>query len=130
MALFWNEHVQSDASEGFFEAAQEVYEREAPEIVKPDDHNGLPRPDEILDRTGDIEASGLFSDVVRRNYRWDEPYDTECYIRVLSTYSSHIGLARPSRERLLRGISDLIEREHGGRIVKGYLTTLCVAYRK
>jgi hypothetical protein len=35
-----------------------------------------------------------------------------------------------SRERLLAGIRGLIEREHGGRIVKGYATTLYVARRK
>ena len=34
------------------------------------------------------------------------------------------------RERLLRGIADLIDSEFGGRIVKGYLTTLYVAHRK
>ena len=65
IALFWNEHVHSDASGRFFEAAQEVYEREAPEIVKPDDHKGLPRPEDLLDRSEGIEASGLFAGVVR-----------------------------------------------------------------
>ena len=94
----------------------------------PDDHKGLPRPDEIPDRRGDIEVSGLFGDVIRRDYRWDESYDAEGYIRLLSTYSGHISLHPASRERLSRGISDLIKSEHGGRIVKGYLTTLYVAY--
>jgi SAM-dependent methyltransferase len=69
LALFWNEHVRRDASEGFFEAAQKVYEREAPEIVKPDDHKGLPQPHELPDRTAEIEASGLFDGVIRRDYR-------------------------------------------------------------
>ena len=130
IALFWNEHVYSEASGGFFEAAQKVYERETPEIVKPDDHKGLYRPEDLPDRAAEIEASGLFGEVVRRDYRWDEPYDAEGYLRVLSTYSGHIALDPASRERLFRGISDLIEGEHGGRIVKGYLTTLYVAHRK
>ena len=81
----------------------------------------------MADRAGEIESSGLFGGVIRRDYRWDEPYDAEGYIRLLSTYSGHIGLNQASRERLFRGISDLIEREYGGRIVKGYLTTLYVA---
>ena len=34
------------------------------------------------------------------------------------------------RERLFAGIRDLIEGENGGRIVKGYATTLYVARRK
>ncbi len=130
IALFWNEHVHSDASGDFFEAVQEVYEREAPEIVKPDDHKGLPQPHELPDRTAEIEASGLFDGVIRRDYRWDEPYDAEGYLRVLSTYSGHMALDPTSRERLFGGIRDLIEREHGGRIVKGYATTLYLARRK
>ncbi len=123
LALFWNEHVRRDASEGFFEAAQRVYEREAPEIVKPDDHKGRPQPHELPDRTAEIETSGLFDGVIRRDYRWDDTYDAEGYLRVLNTYSGHRSLNDASRERLFSGIRDLIEREHGGRIVKGYLTT-------
>jgi SAM-dependent methyltransferase len=130
IALFWNEHVHSEASGGFFEAAQEVYERETPEIVKPDDHKGLPQPHELPDRTTEIEASGLFDGVIRRDYRWDEPYDAEGYLRALSTYSGHMALDPTSRERLFRGLRDLIEGEYGGRIVKGYATTLYVACRK
>ena len=37
---------------------------------------------------------------------------------------------RHTRERLFRGISDLIDDGFDGRIVKGYLTTLYVAKRK
>ena len=129
IALFWNEHVHTDASKGFFEAAQRIYEREVPEIVGPDDHKGLPRPDEVPDRTGEIEGSGLFGEVKTRSYVWERAYDTEGYIRVLSTYSSHRSLDNTSRERLFRGISDLIENDYGGRIVKGYLSTLYVARR-
>jgi SAM-dependent methyltransferase len=44
LALFWNVHVHTDAAGGFFEDAQRIYERETPEIVGPEDHNGLPPP--------------------------------------------------------------------------------------
>lgn len=130
LALFWNVHVHSDASEGFFEAAQEIYEREAPEIVRPEDYKGLPRPDEVPDRTAEIEDTGLFGEVATRYYRWDEPYDAESYLRVLNTYSGHRSLRDDRRERLFGGIADLIDSEFGGRIVKGYLTTLYVALGK
>ena len=129
IALFWNEHVHSDASGDFFEAAQKVYEREAQEIWD-GDWSGPPRPDEVPDRTGEIEGSGVFGGVVKRTYRWDEAYDAEGYLRVLSTYSGHRGLDEESRERLFRGIARLIEDDYGGRIVKGYLTTLYVARRR
>jgi SAM-dependent methyltransferase len=130
ISLFWNVHVHSDASEGFFEAAQKVYEREAPEIVGPDDYKGLPRPDAIPDRTGEIQDTGLFGEVISRRYRWDAPYDAGSYLRVLNTYSGHRSLQADTRERLFRGIADLIDSEYGGRIAKGYLTTLYVAPRK
>jgi hypothetical protein len=97
--------------------------------VGPDDHKGRPRPDEVPDRAAEIEASGLFGDMKTRNYQWEQAYDTEGYIRVLSTYSSHRSLDDASRERLFRGILELIESGYGGRIVKGYLTTLYVARR-
>ncbi|HWS82375.1 MAG TPA: class I SAM-dependent methyltransferase [Rubrobacter sp.] len=129
LALFWSVHVHSAASEGFFEAAQRIYEREAREIW---DHKyeGPPRSDEVPDRTCEIDSSGLFETVTRCIYRWDETYDTEGYLRVLNTYSGHRSLNDDTRERLFRGIADLIDNRFGGRIVKGYLTTLYVARRR
>jgi SAM-dependent methyltransferase len=129
LALFWNVHVHSEASEDFFEAAQRIYEREARETW---DHKyeGPPRAHEVPDRTGEIESSGLFEAVTRRNYRWDETYDAEGYLSVLNTYSGHRSLSDDARERLFRGIADLIDNRFRGRIVKGYLTTLYVACRR
>ena len=130
LALFWNVHVHSDASEGFFEAAQRIYEREAPEIVRPEDSKGLPRPDEVADKTGEIQDTGLFERITTRHYRWDQTYDSKGYLRVLSTYSGHMSLRDETRRCLFRGIADLIDKRFGGRIVKGYLTTLYVAQKK
>lgn len=130
ISLFWNEHVHSDASDGFFEAAQRIYEREAPEIVGPEDYKGLPRPDEVPDRTGEIQNTGLFGEVITRSYQWDVHYDAADYLRVLNTYSGHRSLREDSRERLFRGIGHLIDSEYGGSIVKGYLTTLYVAHKE
>jgi SAM-dependent methyltransferase len=130
LALFWNVHVHSDASEEFFEAAQRIYEREAPEIVGPEDYKGLPRPHEIPDRTEEIQNTSLFGSISTRHYRWDETYDSWSYLRVLSTYSGHRSLNDDTRERLFRGLADLIDTRFGGCIVKGYLTALYVAERK
>jgi SAM-dependent methyltransferase len=130
LALFWNVHVHSHASEEFFEAAQRIYEREAPEIVGPEDYKGLPRPHEIPDRTEEIQNTSLFGSITTRHYRWDETYDSWGYLRVLSTYSGHRSLNDDTRERLFRGLADLIDNSFDGRMVKGYLTTLYVAKRK
>ena len=42
LALFLNVHVYSDASGGFFDAAQGVFEREALGVVGPENYKGLP----------------------------------------------------------------------------------------
>jgi SAM-dependent methyltransferase len=130
LALFWNMHVHTDAAGGFFEEAQRIYEREAPEIVSPDDYKGPPHPDEVPSRTPEIEGSGLFEVTATRQYLWDETYDAAGYLRVLSTYSGHRSLGNDARGRLFRGIADLIDQRFGGRIVKGYSTTLYVAHRR
>jgi len=130
LALFWNVHVHSDPSEEFFEAAQRIYEHEAPEIVRPEDYKGLPRPHEVPDRTEEIQNTSLFGSVTTRHYRWDIAYDSSTYLRVLSTYSGHRSLDDDTRKRLFRGLADLIDNRFDGRIVKGYLTTLYVAKRK
>ena len=48
----------------------------------------------------------------------------------MSTYSGHGRLSHDTRERLFRGLADLIDNRFDGHIVKGYLTTLYVAKRK
>ena len=129
LALFWNVHVDTDADSGFFEEAQRIYEREASEIVGPEDYKGPPRPEDVSSRTPEIENSGLFEVKATRNYRWDETYDAAGYLRVLKTYSGHRGLSNHTRERLFHGIADLIGLRFGGSITKGYQTTLYVARR-
>ena len=130
LALFWNEHVHSDAGGDFFREVQRIYDREAPEIVGPEDYKGPPRPDEVRDRAPEIENTGLFGETTTRQYQWDVPYDADGYLRVLNTYSGHRNLQDDTRNRLFGGIADLIDSRYGGRIVKGYLTTLYVAHRR
>ena len=126
IAPFWNEHVHSDASGGFFEATQRIYAHEAPGIFD-GDYGGPPRPDEVPDRATEIENSGLFGPAIRRRYGWDQAYDAAEYVRVLDTYSDHRNLEDETRDRLFRGIGLLINEKFGGRIVKGYQTSLYVA---
>jgi SAM-dependent methyltransferase len=128
IALFWNLHVQGDADGGIFEAVQEVYRREAPEIVG--DDRPLPRPDEVPETVRDeIEQTGLFGEVAVLRYVWNVPYDTTSYIDVLDTYSGHRDLESATRARLYRGIARLINTEFHGRITKSYLTLCYIARR-
>ncbi len=129
LALFWNRPVQIDKSEGFFEAAQEVYRREAPELIKSHPPR-LPHPDEVSGRADGIHETSFFGAVTVRKYPWEAEYDATGYTRLLSTYSNHINLNDASRERLLNGIAELIDTEFGGRVIKGYLSVLYVAHAR
>lgn len=62
-----------------------------------------------------------------RKYPWEAECDAAVYIRLLNTYSGHIALDDDARNRLFQGITDLIETEFGGSIVKQYPTVLYVA---
>ena len=128
IALFWNLHVHNDTNPHFFAAVQQLYCRFAPELVK--DDNFLPHPDEVEDKTDEIEQTGLFGKVTVCKYQWDVAYDAASYIDVLNTYSGHIDLDSSKRERLFHKIAELIDTKFNGRIIKGYLTTLYVAHRK
>lgn len=121
--------MQIDKSEGFFEAAQEIYRREAPELVKKHPP-GLTRADEVTGRSYGIHETSFFGEVTVRKYPWEAEYDAESYTRLLSTYSDHINLNDASRERLLNSISRLIDTEFGGRVIKGYLSVLYVAHAR
>ncbi|HSH79082.1 MAG TPA: class I SAM-dependent methyltransferase [Herpetosiphonaceae bacterium] len=127
LAIFGSQHVKIDGDRGFFDAVQEVYRREAPEL--PTDFR-LPNPEEIEDSAKTIAASGFFEVVAARRYVGSLTYDAASYIRVLETYSDHRSLPPQQRERLYRGLVQMIDTQAGGRITKGYLTTLAVARRR
>jgi hypothetical protein len=91
----------------------------------------LPRGrEELRDRAGEIEDSGLFGEVEVREYRWDASYDAESYVRLLGTYSGHASLEERARERLFRGMAEMIDTRFGGRVMRANLTTLYAARRK
>jgi SAM-dependent methyltransferase len=128
IALFWYHHVWSAASGDFFDEIQEFYLRASE--AKAREYQGLPQPDDLTTTVKEeIDATGLFSEVAIRTYRWDLEYDAASYIDVLNTYSDHRDLPDDKREQLFRDIADLIDTRYSGRIVKGYVTQLYVAKR-
>jgi hypothetical protein len=127
IALFWNIHVHSDKSLGFFEAVQKLYRQIAPELIK--DDKPLPHENEVLIKTSEIEQTGLFDKVIYRSYRWDTSYNSATYINLLNTYSDHLNLNSITRTHFFNAITNLIDTKFSGQITKGYLTTLYVAHK-
>jgi len=124
LAVFWNEHISTADTRPAFDALQDAYREFAP---RPTDEYHLPRPDEIRDRTDEIEESGFFTAVERRRYEWTTTYSTGEYVGLLATYSPQIAQPEADRRRFLDAIAATIDTELRGRIVKPYLTDLYVA---
>ena len=126
-ALFWNKHIYHPDDGGFFEAVQEVYRREAPDIFT---DRPLQQAEEVEEEAGvQMGASGLFGPVIVRRYPWVQEYDAESYIRVHNTYSDHISLRPERRQRLYAGFRELIDTRFNGRVQKAYLSLLYLAHR-
>jgi SAM-dependent methyltransferase len=109
---FWSAlHAFPPDADPFFTEIQKVYEAigESRDDVWPP-----PGPDEIADDVAEVEASGLFDEVVVRRYVWERPYTAEEYIALLNTFSGHIAMEPSQREHLYSEI-----RAHlGGRRVR------------
>ncbi|MFE3456946.1 class I SAM-dependent methyltransferase [Nocardiopsis aegyptia] len=123
LATVATHHVYG-GSTAFFAEVQECYERFDPST--PPDVRLRPAAEVPFDDP-EPDAAGLFDAPVFRRYERDLEYTTGEYLDVLRTYSGHRALGPRVRERMLDRIGGLIDRRHGGRVVKRYLTELRVA---
>ena len=125
LAVVATQHVSSDGGDPFWADVQEDYDA----IVPSDDNGPPPRPDDVGDLGGEIEASGCFRNVAVRRYLWDVSYTADAYISVLDTYSGHRALDHGTRQRLYERIHRRIEARPEREVRKTYLATLNVAQR-
>jgi SAM-dependent methyltransferase len=125
LAVIDTHHV-AGGTEQFFANAQRCYERwdpATPPGLRLEPSQAIPRNSDEIDR------SGLFGPVSFRRYETDISYTTREYLDVLLTYSGHIALPDEARQGLLDCLANRIDRDHGGRIVKRYMTELRLARR-
>ena len=119
--------------DGFFDAVQVCYERQAPAHMRRDrEHgatsSGLPLPAELPGAVEDeYLESGLFEQAAIRRYPWTETYDTGRYLQFLMTSSEHIAMQHEERAPLLADIASLIAQDFGGRVVKHHVALLQLA---
>ena len=124
LAVVDTSHVLPDDGDEFFADVQEDYV-----ALTASDDSRPPRPEDVADRAGEIEASGLFGAAGARRYVWDVTYTADEYIAVLDTYSGHRALAPEVRAQLYERIRRRIESRPRRTLRKTYLTTLTVATR-
>jgi SAM-dependent methyltransferase len=125
---FWAAgHVFPEDGDPFFGEIQEVYD-EIGEGLPPGSRQ--PRPGELADDGAEIEASGLFEVIAVRQYDWERIYDAEEYIDLLSTFSGHISMTGPQRERLFCEIRRRLARRQEHTVRRHWGAMLHVARRR
>ena len=125
LATVGTEHI-AGGSEAFFVAVQDCYERfdpATPPGLRPQSASDIAKDDR------ELAASGRFGSARFHRYEWELAYSTAEYLDLLLTYSGHRALPAAQRSGLLTCIAGLIDANHGGQVVKRYLTELKVAQR-
>jgi SAM-dependent methyltransferase len=117
LATVFTHHVAGGTS-AFFAAMQDCYQRFDP--ATPPDLQ-MHTADEI---PTDPEELPGFQPPTFHRYEWEQEYTTAAYLDLLLTYSGHRALPPAPRAGLLDCIGRLIDGQHGGRVVKRYLTEL------
>jgi SAM-dependent methyltransferase len=126
LAIWAASHVFPDGGDPFFRDIQDVYD----EIGESMTELSYPRPGELPDLRADIEASGLFTDVVVRHFDWQVSYDADEYTGLLDTFSGHIAMQPWQRRRLYGEIRSRLRQRADGRVRRGWGAVLSVARRR
>jgi SAM-dependent methyltransferase len=125
---FWEaSHVFPDDGDPFFKQIQDVYDEIGEGM--PDGDN-YPTPQTLGERSAEIVATGLFTDVRIRRFDWEIRYTADEYIRLLDTFSGHIAMAQWQRMRLYGEIRRRLAQRPDGTLRRHWGAVLHVARRQ
>jgi SAM-dependent methyltransferase len=123
---FWDAtHVFPSGGDPFFREIQEVYD----EIGEGLPGALSPRPGELPASRAEVEASGLFDDVMVRHFDWETTYTSDEYIQLLDTFSGHIDMEAWQRSRLYGEIRRRLAERTDGLLRRHWGAVLHVARR-
>lgn len=123
VSVFRNHHVDETDSADFNAASARVYAR----VLGPK-RAGLPRPEDIhATEAAEWQASGLFTAIAARTFRWQQQLTAEQFLRALGTHSDHRLLPPALFARLCDGLRRLIDDEFGGAVLQQFVTLLQIA---
>jgi SAM-dependent methyltransferase len=117
-------HVLPSRGDKFWIEVQADYDA----VVPSDRNRPPPHPDDVADRSVELEEAGFRSVSVRRHL-WDVTCGSDEYVHLLDTYSGNRALDASTRGRLFERIHARIEAAPGRRVRKTYLATLTVGLR-
>jgi SAM-dependent methyltransferase len=115
LAVFTDRHTKK--KEGFFKEVQAVYQEIAPELAS--STPSMPKDEST------VEENPLIL-LHQSEYDREIKYTSDEYVGLLKTFSGHIALGERKLDELCDGIRALIEKEHGGSIIKTLTTSLAV----
>jgi SAM-dependent methyltransferase len=116
--------VSSPEDEGFFAAAQPIYERYG------QGHTGPPAPernavDPPIHRA--LRNDRRFSDIELRAYDWDQTYSAAEYRQLMLSYSVTQMMTPPARQQLLDDIEDFVRQHYDNQVTRPIVVTLTTA---
>lgn len=118
LAVWSANHVVPDGGDPIFAELQPTYD-ELGESMPSD--AVFPRPGELPDLSGEIEASGCFTMVAAHDLDWEIIYTADAYIDLLDTFSGHIAMGPEKRaildadiRRRVAARPDAVLRRHWG----------------
>ena len=127
LAVWDATHVFPEGGDPFFRDIQEIYDEIGEGLPA---GASRPRPGELPDDAAEIVGSGWFEDVAVRHFDWEISYTAEGYIRLLDTFSGHIAMDAPKRDRLYGEIRRRLARRADGRLRRHWGAVLKVARRR
>ncbi|GAB3416807.1 class I SAM-dependent methyltransferase [Flindersiella endophytica] len=122
IALFGHQYTLAD--DDLRAALREVYERMEPELVRP----ATEPPPRTEGRwfSGELNDSGLFTDIRIEEFHTVVPYPTQRWLSLISTFSVYRILDPARVEPLLATLTDTIDA-HGGTVPVDLATVLTLA---
>jgi len=116
--------VSSPDDNGFFAAAQPIYERYGA------GHTGPPAPERnAVDPPIRLVLRGdpRFSNVEVRSYDWNQTYSAADYRKLMLSYSSTQMMTPSARQGLLNDIENFVRRQFGNQVIRPIVVTLTTA---
>jgi SAM-dependent methyltransferase len=116
--------VSSPEDEGFFAAAQPIYERYG------EGHTGPPAPernavDPLIHRV--LLGDRRFSDVQLRTYDWDQTYSAADYRQLMLSYSGTQMMTPLARRGLLDDTENFVRQQFDNQVTRPIVVTLTTA---
>ena len=124
LAIIDTVQVAAPRDEGFFARAQPIYTTHG----QGRDDPPLASPEQATSPFVTALAHSSFYDTpLLFRHRWDQTYATSAYGDLMRSYSGSQAMPEEEREALIAEMSQLIDREFGGRITRPLVITLTLA---